>query len=271
LAPEAAYVSGDYADRAVLQAILKGTSEVIDLAYATVPQTSFANPIFDIVSNLPPSVGMLQEAIAAGLRKVVMVSSGGTVYGATDSLPIREDHRTDPISPYGITKLTIEKYARMFHSVTALPVVVARPGNAYGEEQRPHSGQGFVSTAIHSIVRGDEIGIFGAEGTVRDYIHVADVASGIVAVLEHGASGDVYNIGSGQGRSNLDVVKVLEPLASRAGFTVRTNILPSRGFDVPANVLDCGKLATLSGWLPRVSFEEGINRVWNAVLAGYRR
>lgn len=266
-----AYVSGDYANRAVLQVILKGTSEVIDLAYSTVPQTSFADPIFDIVSNLPASVGLLQEAVAAGVRKVVLVSSGGTVYGVADSLPIREDHRTDPISPYGITKLTIEKYAWMFQFVAGLPVVVARPGNAYGEEQRALSGQGFVSTAVHSIIQGREIGLFGAEGTIRDYIHVADIASGIVAVLEHGAPGSAYNIGSGIGRSNLDALRTIEPLASRSGFKVQTKVLPARRFDVPANVLDSRKLETASGWRPRVSFEDGIGRVWDTALAGYRR
>lgn len=271
LPPGVVYVSGDYANRAVLNAILKGTSEVIDLAYSTVPQTSFVDPIFDIVSNLPPSVGLLQETLAEGVRKVVVVSSGGTVYGVAESLPILEDHRTDPISPYGVTKLMIEKYARMFHLVTGLPVVVARPGNAYGEEQRTLSGQGFVSTAVHSTIQGRAIELFGAEGTVRDYIHVADIASGIIAALEHGAPGSAYNIGTGKGRSNLDILKMIEPLAKRSGFRVQTKILPARKFDVPANVLDSRKLETASGWLPRVSFEEGIGRVWNAALSGYRR
>ena len=271
LPPGVAYVSGDYGNRAVLQAILGGISEVIDLAYSTVPQTSFADPIFDIMSNLPASVRLLQEAAAAGVRKAVVVSSGGTVYGVAESLPIREDHRTDPISPYGITKLTIEKYARMFEVVTGLPVVVARPANAYGEEQRILSGQGFVSTAVHSVIRGRDIELFGAEGTIRDYIHVADVASGIVAALEHGAPGNAYNIGSGTGRSNLDVLKAIAPLAGRAGLKVQTKILPARRFDVPANILDSRKLETASGWRPGVSFEDGIARVWNAALASYRR
>jgi UDP-glucose 4-epimerase len=266
-----AYVSGDYGNRAVLQAILRGVSEVIDLAYATVPQTSFADPIFDIISNLPASVRLLQEAAEADVRKVVLVSSGGTVYGVAESLPIREDHRTDPISPYGITKLTIEKYAGMFQVLTGLPVVVVRPGNAYGEEQHALSGQGFVSTAVHSVIREREIELFGAEGTIRDYIHVTDVASGIVAALEHGAPGSAYNIGSGTGRSNLDVLKAIEPLASRSGFKVQTKILPARKFDVPANVLDCRKLETTAGWRPKMAFEAGIGRVWEAALAGYRR
>lgn len=270
LPADAAYVSGDYGNRAVLREVLEGASAVIDLAYSTVPQTSFDDPIFDIVSNLPASVGLLQESVRAGVKKILLVSSGGTVYGAAGSLPIREDHPTNPISPYGITKLTIEKYAWMFGLVSGLPIIVVRPGNAYGEEQRGLTGQGFIATAMHSILQGREIEIFGAEGTLRDYIHVSDIASGILAALERGEAGQAYNVGSGKGRSNLDVLKAIEPLAGRAGFEVRTRILPLRKFDVPANLLDSSKLESASGWRPAVAFEQGIARVWAAVLAGYR-
>src|SRR5882672_917829 len=260
LPPEAAYVSGDYGNRAVLKDILQGVEELVDLAYATVPQTSFADPIFDILANLPPSVQLLQEAVAAGVRKVVLVSSGGTAYGIAKSLPIGEDHPTNPISPYGITKLTIEKYAEMFRLVSDLPVVIARPSNAYGEEQRAFAGQGFIATAMHSIIRGEKIAIFGAEGTIRDYLHVSDVASGILAVLDRGEPGSAYNIGSGTGRSNLDVLREIEPLAERAGYSLSTERLPQRRFDVPANVLEIRKISAASGWRPQVSFASGIER-----------
>ena len=243
--------------------------EIIDLAYATVPQTSFADPFFDIKSNLPASVGLLQEAAAAGVRKVVLVSSGGTVYGVAGALPIGEDHPTNPISPYGITKLTIEKYAWMFQLVSDLPAIVVRPGNAYGEEQRPFVGQGFIATAMHSIIRGHEVAIFGTEGTIRDYVHVSDVANGIVAALDHGEPGQAYNVGSGIGRSNLDVLREIEPHAERAGYPLRTKTLPPRGFDVPANVLDIRKLRSLSGWSPQISFASGIERAWQSVLSSH--
>jgi len=260
------YESGDYGDRAVLRSVLSRTDEVVDLAYSTVPQTSFEDPIFDIVSNLPASVQLLQEAAAAGIRKVVLVSSGGTVYGIARSLPIQEDHPTNPISPYGITKLTIEKYAGMFGVASGLPIVVVRPGNAYGEGQHAFSGQGFIATAMHSIVRRQAIGIFGPRGTIRDYVHVADVASGIVAALDLGEAGEIYNIGTGEARSNLDVLSEIEPLARTVGYELRTTTLPERSFDVPANVLDSRKLAAVSGWRPSIAFAKGIERTWSSVL-----
>jgi UDP-glucose 4-epimerase len=236
-----------------------------------VPKTSFADPVYDILANLPASVGLLLEAVACPRRKIVLVSSGGTVYGVALRLPIAEDHPTRPVSPYGITKLAIENYAWMFHHASNLPIAVARPANAYGEGQRVQSGQGFIATAIHAIATGSEIEVYGPEGTVRDYVHVKDVAAGIVAVLEHGVPGEAYNVGTGTGHSNLDVLRLLEPLAVCAGLKVQMRLLPRRYFDVPANVLDSRKLTAESGWQPVISFRDGLRQTWDAMLAHARQ
>lgn len=266
----ARFVSGDYGDRAVVAEVLDGIDEVVHLAYATVPQTSFEDPIHDLLANLPETVQLLQVAAGAGVSKFLLVSSGGTVYGVASSLPIGEDHPTNPISPYGITKLTLEKYARMFWVASGLPIVVVRPANAYGEEQRVAGGQGFIAAAMHAIACREEFGVYGPEGTVRDYVHVSDIASGIVAALSHGEVGGTYNIGSGKGRNNLEVLSEIERFASRDGFKLLVKTLPPRTFDVPANVLDSRRLQAVSGWQPRVDFPAGIERVWNAVLKNQR-
>jgi UDP-glucose 4-epimerase len=203
-------------------------------------------------------VALLQEVQRAGVRRLVIVSSGGTVYGAASVLPIPEDHPTNPISPYGITKLTIDSYARMFHATTDLPVLIARPANAYGEAQRTGVGQGFMAAAIDAIQRGREVEIYGPEGTIRDYIHVQDVATGIVAVLQQGKEGNIYNVGTGTGASNLDLIRLLQGLADADGFSVRVSHLPERRFDVAANVLDSRKLSEATGWAPRISLAEGL-------------
>ena len=258
------YISGDYADRALLRGILQPGCEVIDLAYSTVPKTSFDDPVFDLVSNLPASVGLFQEALTARVSCLVTVSSGGTVYGPTDRLPICESQSTNPVSPYGITKCTIDLYAMMFHRTAGLPVVVVRPATAYGENQRIGSGQGFIAAATAAIHAGREIEIYGQEGTIRDYIHVFDVATGIVAALDHGKVGEVYNLGTGIGTSNAGIIKFIEPLARKAGASVLTKILPPRKFDVEANILDSAKLRTCAGWAPAISLEQGIARAWEA-------
>lgn len=260
------YVCGDYGNHAILQDLLLPGCEVIDLAYSTVPKTSYRDPVFDLISNLPPSVGLLQEALHAKVSKLVVVSSGGTVYGPAHSLPIDESHPTEPISPYGITKLTIDRYAVMFHRTMDLPVVVARPANAYGETQRSGSGQGFLAAAIDAILAGREVEVFGGQGTIRDYIHVGDVAHGIIAALEHGKSGEVYNIGTGKGSSHSEVIELLREIVRPDGLELNCKVLPERRFDVPSNVLDSRKLHLASGWSHSIELQEGLRRMWNSFL-----
>lgn len=268
LHPGCRYLCGDYSDRAVLRRLLEAGCEVLDLAYSTVPKTSFEDPVFDLLSNLPASVGLFQEALAAKVSRVLIVSSGGTVYGPTDRLPIGEGHPTAPVSPYGITKLATDRYAMMFHRNEGLPVIVVRPANAYGEDQRTGTGQGFIAAAVTAVHSGREIEVYGREGTIRDYIHVSDVAAGIVAALDHGDDGEIYNIGTGVGTSNAGIVRTLEGFARDQNIVVKTKILPARHFDVEANVLDSSKLRAKSGWMPAIGLEEGLARVWKAGSAG---
>lgn len=266
LHPSARYISGDYGNRSLLRSLLCPGCEVIDLAYSTVPKTSYEDPSYDLLSNLPISVGLFQEALEAGVGRLIVVSSGGTVYGPTDQLPIREDHPTLPVSPYGITKLTTDRYAFMFHRNTGLPVVVVRPANAYGESQRTGTGQGFIAAAINAVLSDREIEIYGERGTIRDYIHVADVASGIIALLDHGKDGEVYNMGTGIGTSNEEIVKLLEEFAARVDISVHKKILPSRKFDVQANILDSSKLKSECFWSPLIPLRVGLERVWKASI-----
>jgi UDP-glucose 4-epimerase len=184
------------------------------------------------------------------------------VYGHARSLPIKEDHPTDPVSPYGITKLAVEKYALMYWKTSSLPVVCVRPGNGYGEGQRAFAGQGFIATAIASVLEQRELSLFGESGTIRDYIHVADLAHAIVAALDRGKAGECYNIGTGIGRSNREILEALARLCRPMGLEPIVRVLPARPFDVAANVLDSTKLRVDTEWSPMVSFEVGLTRTW---------
>jgi len=253
------YVSGNFGDTSLIRDLLESHDEVVHLAYATAPNTSFVDPLGDLLENLPSTVQLFTEVAAKG-RRLVLVSSGGTVYGQGLTLPIAEDHPTQPISPYGVTKLTLEKYAYLYSVTHGLNVVCVRPSNAYGEGQPPFRGQGFVATAMASAMRGQNVRIFGERGTLRDYIYVGDLAEGIISALECGAPGEIFNLGTGIGRSNLDVVMAIKPLMEEIGCTVHTHHEPARVFDVLANVLDCTRLRSRTGWKPKVSFEEGLLR-----------
>lgn len=257
LPPGVTYVSGDFGQRSLICSLLDKHPEVVHLAYATVPNTSFENPLADLLQNLPPTVQLFTEMAERGGR-LVLVSSGGTVYGESARLPIREDHSTRPISPYGVTKLTLENYARLYAVTHGLRFVCVRPANAFGVGQRPFAGQGFVSTAMASAMRGDAIRIFGQKGTIRDYIYVSDLADGIVCALERGRLTKTYNIGTGIGLSNLELIAAMSPLLQDVGCKVVVEHLPERPFDVKQNVLDSSKLREHTGWEAKTSLADGL-------------
>jgi UDP-glucose 4-epimerase len=263
LPSECRYITGNYGDRSTLKKILTPGCEVVNLAYSTVPKTSFEDPLYDLTSNLPSSVALMEEALKIGVRRLVLVSSGGTVYGPVDTLPITENHPTRPISPYGITKLAVDRYAMMYSRNGGLPVIVVRPSNAYGENQRSGTGQGFLAAAMHAIFSGADVEIYGQQGTIRDYVHVSDVATGIMAALNKGHDGKIYNLGTGLGTSNLEIVSVLRECAEKDELNVRTRILPERGYDVEANVLDASRLRNDTGWCHKIRLKEGIQQMWN--------
>ena len=254
-----AYVSGDFGQRDLISSLLDRHQEVVHLAYATVPNTSFENPLADLLQNLPPTVQLFSEAADRGV-KLVLVSSGGTVYGEAIKLPIREDHPTKPISPYGVTKLTLENYAHLYAVTHGLKFICIRPANAFGVGQLPFVGQGFISTAMASAMRGQPIRIFGQTGTIRDYLYASDLTAGIISALQMGHLSETYNLGSGVGLSNMDVIKAMAPLMKELGCEVRVEHLPERAFDVKANVLDTTKLQAHTGWKPKVEFDDGLRR-----------
>ncbi len=266
LPARAVYISGDFGQRNLICGLLDNHQEVINLAYASVPNTSFENPLADLLQNLPSTVQLFSEVADRG-AKLVLVSSGGTVYGETDKLPILETHPTKPISPYGVTKLTLENYAYLYAATHGLKFVCVRPANAYGIGQQPFVGQGFISTAIASAIHGQPIRIFGKKGTIRDYLYVSDLASGIVSALLKGNLFETYNLGSGIGLSNLDVIEVFKPLMHEMGCRVQVENLSGRAFDVRANVLDSTKLQRHTGWEQRVDMIEGLRRTCEWLMA----
>lgn len=238
----------------------EGIDYVIELAYSTTPKTSFDNPVQDIFDNLTFSVTVFEALLKSNVNKIVSVSSGGTVYGQMLQSPITEEHPTNPISPYGITKLAIEKYGNMYHRIQKLPVVIVRPSNAYGEGQIPFRGQGFISTAIGTALQGGKVNVYGNPGTIRDYIHVDDLVCGIIAALEKGIFGECYNIGTGIGRSNFEIIKTIDQILRPLSHEMDYEVLGSRPFDVVSNILDSSKLEKMSGWKPEVDFETGLRR-----------
>lgn len=251
------YVQGSFCSRSLIESLLDESSEVIHMAYATVPNTSFDDPLGDLNQNLPPTLQLFSLAAKKNI-KVILLSSGGTVYGQSKNLPLTENHSTHPISPYGVTKLTIENYAHLFSVTHGLKYICLRPSNAYGVGQKPFSGQGFISTAVGSIIKNNPIVVYGEIGTVRDYVYVDDLARGILLALENGNLYETYNIGSGIGFSNIEVIETLNPIMLRRGYSVEILHSAERIFDVRENILDSSKFYNHTGWTPKVNFEKGL-------------
>jgi UDP-glucose 4-epimerase len=189
----------------------------------------------------------------------VFVSSGGTVYGAPDVLPVPESHATRPLVSYGVVKLAIERYLDLHHRLHGLSYAVARLANPYGPRQDPEGAQGAAAVFLGRAFRGEPVTIWGEGDVVRDYLYVDDAVAGLLAVADRGGDAAVYNIGSGTGTSLRELV---DAVGEAAGLRLETRHRPAREFDVPANVLAIDRAREELGWAPRVPLTEGLRRTW---------
>jgi UDP-glucose 4-epimerase len=236
---------------------LKECDVAFHLVATTLPRSSNEDPIHDLESNLLPTVRFLAAAVECGVRKVVFASSGGTVYGIPQTVPIAENHPKQPLCSYGIHKLAIEQYLHLFHSLHGLGYCVLRLANPFGERQRSDASQGAVAVFLDQALRGEEVTVWGDGCAVRDYVYVGDVASAFCLAATHPSATGVFNVGSGTGHSVNDLLAAIESLLGRA---VPRRYSPARAFDVPVNVLDIGLANRVLGWRPRVTFRDGLAR-----------
>jgi UDP-glucose 4-epimerase len=251
------WVEGDFTNPVDTERAIAGQEIVYHLVSTTLPKTSNDNPLYDVESNLGGSLNMLRLAVRHAVRKVIFISSGGTVYGVPRQIPIVETHPTDPVCSYGIVKLAIEKYLRLFHAQHGLGYCVLRLANPFGERQRIASAQGAVTTFLQRALRQQVIEIWGDGSVVRDYIYIADAVEAMTAAMAAQADAQVINVGSGAGQSLNDILGAIEKLLGRP---VERRYAAARQFDVPVNILDISRARSLLGWHPRVAFAEGLAR-----------
>jgi UDP-glucose 4-epimerase len=238
---------------------------IIDLAYATVPNTSFIDPIKDFSENLYLINATLKAIEALDIKQYIYFSSGGTVYGNSSSFLINETESNFPLSPYGITKMACERYVNMHHEIYGLKSVIVRPSNVYGSEQIPYRGQGLIINALALAFENKPIKIYGNGTIIRDYIYIEDLCSAIAAILNSNNTGKIYNIGSSIGYNILQIVDIINNVISPEGYVLNTQNLPMRPFDVKTNILDCSKIKNDTGWDTKVEIERGIKLTWEWV------
>jgi UDP-glucose 4-epimerase len=265
LLPRAELFLGDFNDQAYLAKALKGVTEVCHLIGTTVAQTSNENPVYDLESNVIPTLRFLELAVRQGVQRVIFSSSGGTVYGLPNTVPIPESHPTEPICAYGISKLAIEKYLSLHARLFGLHYVILRLSNPFGEGLHRLGLQGVINVLLRRIFEGRPLEIWGDGNVVRDYVYAGDAAESFVSAIETETIDEIYNIGSGRGRSLNDL---LASFRDALGLRPEVIYRPSRPFDVPTNVLDIRKARRLLPWEPSTSFEQGLRRTWDWIRKG---
>jgi UDP-glucose 4-epimerase len=258
--PNAEYVEGDLGNHDLIRAAVEGMEGVFHLVGTTIPKTSNDDPIYDVRSNLIDTLQFLEACVEAGVRKVIFASSGGTVYGLPQTVPITEDHPTNPITSYGIVKLAIEKYLGLFHYLHGLDYAVLRISNPYGPYQDPGKQQGAVPVFLHRLHTGQPVTIWGNGNVVRDYLYVADLVDALVLAAEVETRQKVLNVGSSRGTSLNELVAII---ARVTGERPVVEYMPGRALDVPANVLDVARVRDELGWSPTTDLAEGIDRTWH--------
>lgn len=261
------FIPGDFNNIIDIKKSLKGKDYVIHLVSSTIPADSNVNKIYDIETNLISTLKLLDECVRNNIKKIIFISSGGTVYGRTNNNPITEEHPTDPICSYGIVKLAIEKYLELYRNLYNLNYTVLRLSNPFGEKHTPKKGQGFIETALYKIFKGDVVEIWGNGNTVRDYIYVKDAAKAIYLSLIANTKYNLFNISSGKGYKINDILDIFRNML-KLDFNV--SYLPSRNSDVPVNVLANNRAIEYLKWKPETTLEDAINKCWYYItLGGY--
>lgn len=254
-----ALVEGDFFRRNDLDAVLEGCDVCFHLISTSVPVTSNANPAKDAQENIMGTLHMLDAAVQAGVRKIIFPSSGGAIYGNTHTPTVSENHPTVPRSSYGITKLTIENYLRLYHELYGLDYLALRIANPYGPFQRMESRQGIIGVFLGRILRGEPISIWGDGSVVRDYLFIDDLTRAFLTAMEVDTDEKVFNIGSGVGYS---VKELVETLKQVTGKLPPVQYSPAREQEIPYSVLDITRAQKAMGWTPLKSLEEGLNETW---------
>lgn len=262
------WVTGDLQSAHDVGVAVEGADVVLHLVSTTLPKSSNDDPIYDVQSNLVATLQMLDAMVAKNVRRMIFISSGGTVYGPPEKLPVDESHPTRPQISYGIVKLAIEKYLLMYQRLHGIRTTILRVANPFGERQRVETAQGAVGVFLHRALTGQPIQIWGDGETVRDYIYISDVADAFAAAVNYAGTESVFNVSSGAGLSLNSLVINIERVL---GTPVERRYLPARPIDVPVSVLSNRLAMEEMGWSPKVSFSDGLAKTaeWMAhAIAG---
>lgn len=237
--------------------ILQGQDVVYHLVSTNVPTNSNQHILQDIEANVIFSANLFEACIKYGIKKVVFVSSGGTIYGKESKCPLSETTPTNPISSYGLQKITIEKLLYLYNYLYGLDYRIIRLANPYGPYQRPNGILGAVTTFTFRALRGEKVVVYGDGSVIRDFIYIDDAIKGILNIVDGVNKHHTFNLGSGQGTS---IKEVLDTIKKALNCEIKIEYKQGRSVDVPVNFLDISRYEKYYGKLNPIPLIDGIRK-----------
>jgi len=256
--PKAKFIEMDIRSNEIQSVFAAGNFDMLSHQAAQMNvRVSVDDPRFDADNNIIGSLNLYEQCVKFNVKKVIFASSGGTVYGEQDYFPADEEHPTRPVSPYGISKLTNEKYLFYYKEAKGLDYVALRYGNVYGPRQNPHGEAGVVAIFMNRFLNNEQAVINGDGLITRDYVYIDDVVSANVAVLNPQASG-IFNVGTG---IETDVNTIFRNIKELSGVEMQEYHGPAKVGEQRRSSCSPKKLYKFN-WQPQISFKNGLNETF---------
>lgn len=253
--PKAVFVKADIRDKNLSELFEKEKFDIVNHHAAQMDvRRSVADPSFDADVNIVGTINLLQNSLKYGIKKFMFASTGGAIYGEQEYFPADEKHPTNPLSPYGISKLSVEKYLFFYQVQYGLKYTILRYANIYGPRQNPHGEAGVVAIFSKKLLKGDQPIINGLGNQTRDYTYVGDVVKANLMTLNDECS-TIYNVGTGK---ETDVNTLFNMMNNIIGKGQTEKHGPAMPGEQMRSVISSEKLNQKFGWFPSTSLEIGL-------------
>lgn len=252
-------IKGDIRDHKIVDNTIKKVDVIIHMAAQVSVDKSIDNPIYDADNNINGTLNLLEAARKSDIKKFVYISSAA-VYGKPIYLPVDEKHPTNPMSPYGLSKLTGERYSMMYHDLYNLPVTSLRFFNVFGlTNSTDDSYSGVIKKFIDRVKNGKNPIIYGDGNQTRDFIYIDDIVNVISRAIENKDSiGQVFNIGTGQPTKISNLAETIIKIFDKG---LESEFLPPKIGDIRESYANITKMKSILGYETKYSLEQGLERL----------
>lgn len=255
LNPKARFYQIDICDEKLFEVFEREKPDIVDHHAAQIDvRKSGEDPIYDAEVNILGSLNLITNCVRHGVKRVIYASTGGAIYGNPQYLPADENHLINPISQYGVSKHTVERYLQLYSIIHGLEYVALRYSNVYGPRQNPYGEAGVVAIFAIQMLTGKQPTIFGPGDKTRDYTHVSDIVAANVIALDRGKNA-IYNIGTGIETKDQEIFDTLASVLGYKGKPIYASLRPGEVYRI---ALECRKAHKELGWSAKLSLREGI-------------